>query len=1107
MNAQRLTVLIAGLLAIAMFARPQAAIAHGSSAMIVVKQAAGHAAPVVDGYAGSNEYRDGWRYAFITYAPRYRWSSASIYAMATQSDLYVLIQNMPVHSGSVYSEADLIFDTTHNGGRVLDTGDLLFSINEAGATRAMRGAGAGFMVDSTLTGWQAARVNPNDLTWNAEFRIPLSRLGSTTATQPVIGFQVRQRNVRSVGDDFAWGEDAAFQVPLTWSNLIWGGSAVAAPSVRLDALRITQGLEYDVTAGRAYDLVAGKDTLVRLQLYAPGTVNQITRCEVTATQIAPTLGKDHVLRTEINGLDLRTIFLPSSPASYFGGNPVLNAWVPGSYLDPPGTYLFTANVWLTGVAQPIQLELNRLTFQSTADLRLLLLPWNNQFDSHNLAWNSALYATIGPVLQQVGRILPVRSGVAPANLTTPGATPSAGIRYYLVSAGRDDRAANFEASDNSGRAIAQLTMILTNIFTSVREVLGGGGTLDRLDRAVLLAGVSQTGGGQTQPAPRWTPPNIGIGFEPRTTGPNGFILAHELGHALFQVEDTSPHCYYGSHGEVSHSHSGNYFTPLLYSLPAINTQRHTEEARPLTLMYPFFNYSTTSGDNVFCEGYEWNRMRAVLTALPGNHPTKPRNDVAGPGPFYLLMATINRLTGEFQPISSRLMTMEGFPLTEASADPTYALSFKDGVGTELVRFPFAVSFQTVSDPGAPDSTVTCVTLATPLPLGTKKMEVLKNGQPIYTRGFTVAAPVVSNVKAKDGAPNTIDLSWTTTDADNLAEVRHTIYYQADPLSVPQPVAENIDQMSYTFPTGLLPPATTSTLIVEASDGLNTVRASSNIFTVAARAPAVAITWPLTTSTLVAGQPVRLNGVGFDLQDGLLTGLDMQWSDDHDGALGNGDQAEATLTAGAHTITLTATGPTDLTSSTTVSVSVLADSDGDGIPDVYENQHPDAMLASAADADTDPDGDGLTNKAEYERGTNPGVADSDGDGFPDGEEVRRGSDPMDAASLPPANKLFVAEESVDLGQWVGAAVGHAVNVYTSAPDVTWQAASGAPWLSLSGGGTGDGQINLSANCFNMPRGVYTTVVRLGAANAQPREIQVKVEVYADNATGAGWRHYK
>lgn len=59
-------------------------------------------------------------------------------------------------------------------------------------------------------------------------------------------------------------------------------------------------------------------------------------------------------------------------------------------------------------------------------------------------------------------------------------------------------------------------------------------------------------------------------------------------------------------------------------------------------MYPFFNYSTTSGDNVFCEGYEWNRMRAVLTALPGNHPTKPRNDVAGPGPFYLLMATITR---------------------------------------------------------------------------------------------------------------------------------------------------------------------------------------------------------------------------------------------------------------------------------------------------------------------------------------------------------------------------------------------------------------------------------------------------------------------------------
>ena len=62
-----------------------------------------------------------------------------------------------------------------------------------------------------------------------------------------------------------------------------------------------------------------------------------------------------------------------------------------------------------------------------------------------------------------------------------------------------------------------------------------------------------------------------------------------------------------------------------------------------------------------------------------------------------------------------------------------------------------------------------------------------------------------------------------------------------------------------------------------------------------------------------------------------------------------------------------------------------DTDGDGIPDdaeVRENLDPN----NPNDGLEDPDRDGLTNRQEYERGTNRVNADTDADGLDDGREV-------------------------------------------------------------------------------------------------------------------------
>jgi hypothetical protein len=86
-----------------------------------------------------------------------------------------------------------------------------------------------------------------------------------------------------------------------------------------------------------------------------------------------------------------------------------------------------------------------------------------------------------------------------------------------------------------------------------------------------------------------------------------------------------------------------------------------------------------------------------------------------------------------------------------------------------------------------------------------------------------------------------------------------------------------------------------------------------------------------------------------------------------------------------------------------------DADCDGMPDAWELAHGLDPL-SARDALLDGDGDGLTNLAEYRRGTDPRNRDTDGDGVADGDEIARGTDPLDVSDNRPQLLVQPPKES-------------------------------------------------------------------------------------------------
>jgi len=1096
-SKQRIWVLVS-VLCIAFFTQDTSSYAYGSWGLSVPGRGTGQPLPVVNGIVAPSEYSGAWQSSRILYRPAAPYSPASVFLLAGPTDLFVAVQGMPLVVGAGTPSAAIAFDTTNQGGHALNSGDLMFSITQMGALQAFRGSPAGgFMPDATITGWTAA-ASTNQTSWTAEFRIPLSLIGGGAA-QSVIGIHVRHNSFRGPGDDFSWPPAAVSVLnrPDTWADLMM---PVLPTSVWLDALRITQGLEYDISAGVSYNLIADRDTLVRAQLSYSGLYRNVSRADCLIQQISPSLGP---IRT-VAASSVPAPFLISLSYGWFNGSPVFNFWLPHSVVASPGDYRFTLRIQPQGLF-PQTLFIGTRTFQQTADLRILLMPWVNRFKSGegSRSWGPDLTAAVPQAMMEMNRMYPLRSGIGPFN-SNPGMS-NAGLRYMLWPTvgpyGFSDLDDN--ACDNHGRAFANDTLHMMNSEMAFLDKFTFFGTRDRFDRAVLLVAFNSTLGGQAQLG--WSPPSSGVGFDPFLTGASASVINQEVAHCLGpQVSPGSPHF-------DGYLHSKTDIIPLARGRRMVNFITHDDVWLTRSVLYPYVINSPIS----FTEGYEWNNMQSVLLGLP-RFPLAPplQREASAPAlaaaPVFHLVGTINRQDLVTIYYSER-STSDRFAVTRSTPGSPYQLRVLSQPGNLLSTLPFSVSFAaTMHDASDVTPTLAGINLTAPLPAGSARIEIRKNTMLLYSLGFSSHAPVVSGVVATPG-PNGISLTWNAADPDNNPMTFNVFLLPAvqREAALRLPVALGLTNKSYFLPGELLPFINSGGLLVEASDGFNTSETLSNLFSVAARPPVVVIVAPTSATTIVAGQPTVLDGSAYDFSSGPLTGTALSWRSSRSGNLGTGEHLQVKLTAGGHRITLTATAPSRLSASAFVDVVAQTDTDGDGIPDSYENQHRNCMSPTTFDSDQDPDGDGLANLDEWRLGTDPCNPDSDNDGFADGDEVRLGSNPLNPDRKPIPDLLFIREKMIDLG-FCNENRAYQITIRTASPNVAWTLHRDVPWIAGFADGsvrTGDKQITISANCGALALGPHTGQLLFSTPGGQFRVVEVLVTKIAGTQARPSWTRYR
>jgi hypothetical protein len=149
-------------------------------------------------------------------------------------------------------------------------------------------------------------------------------------------------------------------------------------------------------------------------------------------------------------------------------------------------------------------------------------------------------------------------------------------------------------------------------------------------------------------------------------------------------------------------------------------------------------------------------------------------------------------------------------------------------------------------------------------------------------------------------------------------MEYVVFYSHDGGQTYRQLSPSITKTSYTVNFDLLAGGNRQ-IMVQATDGGNTISATSPIFAVPIK-PVIAVILSPADQASVPGKWVTLQGQGFYLEEDKPELSALTWSSSVQGALGIGRIIQVTLRPGTHTITLIA-GRADRQGAATISLNV------------------------------------------------------------------------------------------------------------------------------------------------------------------------------------------
>jgi hypothetical protein len=312
--------------------------------------------------------------------------------------------------------------------------------------------------------------------------------------------------------------------------------------------------------------------------------------------------------------------------------------------------------------------------------------------------------------------------------------------------------------------------------------------------------------------------------------------------------------------------------------------------------HDYYDIMTYCGSARWASNYTWDNIRAA-------HPIRGAAAAADPhtNGEYLVVSGIFNLTQN---------TVELFPfyrLPDQPAQPLptpgdYAIRLLNGE-TVLAAYPVSL-VRAVDLPEGADDLAPLVE-AVPYLAGTTRIQVVHGASVLAERAVSANAPSVNfaALDAKETAAATITLNWTASDLDGDA-LSYALFYSADAGQTWRTIATDLTATSYTLDTTRLAGSSQAQLRLLATDGVNTSATLSGLFSVSPKAPQAVIVSP-EAADMPAGQPLILEGAGWDAEDGTLSGAALVW---REGSTMLGTGASLVLSApapGWHTLTLTA----------------------------------------------------------------------------------------------------------------------------------------------------------------------------------------------------------